>query len=191
MNLLLVWELLLRFGPLMLLFGWVAYLLWDKRRALVLAWDPETDKVYPKKALIKDDGVRINVPGLPGKVCKPRVSLKGEWQGYIFTRPVLVVNARTGNQMGTLSVHDSPEQIERVYHQMHATADLTEEERQAGNPSLVSLAEIAWPLHYCQAIDGAHAGQLNPSKAQRWLLAAVAIVGILALANVFYMAGGG
>lgn len=171
---------LARWGPLLLLAGGIGWFLWDKNRVLVLAHDPETGKVWPRKARVKDDGLRVSVPGLPDKVCKPKVSMKGEWQGILRTRPVIEVNARTGNQMAALTVTDSRDHIERVYHQMHDTADLSPEQAQQGSPDLLALAEVAWPRVYCQAIDGEHAAQLNKTpldKALKYLLVFLGVVG--------------
>lgn len=181
---------LAKYGPLLLLLAAAAWFLWDKNRVLVLGWDPETDKVYPKKARPTKDVLRVSFPGAPeDPAIKLNTSLKGEWQGLFYPRPVVVVNTRTGNQMGRVTLRDSETEIEQLFLKMRSCG--TWDDYEDGEPPLGVLAEIANPMVLARAMDGDHVAQLNNEPVPKWLVWAMLCLAFLVLAWMLYMLGSG
>lgn len=141
-------------SPLIAALALVAYLWYDKNRVLIRGRDPATGKEYEKKARLKEEGVKWDHSRFPTAMIQPREDLMGTKVGLFWEQPLLRINARTGNQMPSVTVEEdpTPETLERKLAESTETANLLEDSADE-SPIHAFFAERSWPQTYWVWMD--------------------------------------
>lgn len=167
----------------------VGYLFWDKRRVLVEAWDPQTGKTKMKKVTPKKEGIPWTKGPGRDKLVAPRQEFTGTYTGWFLERPMIRINARSGNQMPIFAMdpnHDQ-EQVARLVHEMQDTARvMPPHEADEGGGGLVAvLSEMSWPELYYDFVDSEAMRQAAAANKPAWQSVQFAIAGAFAIGGVF------
>lgn len=80
--------------------GLFIFLWWDKGRYMIEGRDLETGDVHFKKASAKPEGIPWKKKGYEPAYVHPQGHM-GTYNGLFFRRPMVTINARTGNVIAT------------------------------------------------------------------------------------------